>query len=127
MGVMLALHQRIGAAHLIPPGAFHVQFDDLKLSQRDSTAQAIITSLRVKNETICSLAIFTVGDLNTKVGIKMELPPIPAPDRERECACWTNALFYKLNPATASARYYNPKDGKSPLWGPKGGQTSGAS
>lgn len=65
---------------LIPPGPFHVQFEDLKLSQRHSTVQARFTSPRVKNETICSLAIFTMGDLNTKLGIDMELPPIPTPD-----------------------------------------------
>lgn len=110
--------------HLIPPGIFNVQFEDLKLSQRHSTIQAKITSPLVKNATICTLAIFTMGDLNTNLGISLELPPIPTPDRERECARWTNALFYKSNPPTASVRYYNPKDGKSLLWSPKGGQNA---
>lgn len=107
---------------LIPPGAFYIQLEAIKLGRRHSTIQAKIVSPHTRNVVLYSLAVITMGDLNAKSGINIVLPPIPTPDRERECARWTNALFYKLNPPTASIRYYNPKDGQSLLWSPSRGR-----
>lgn len=107
---------------LIPPGAFHIQLQDIKLGQRYSTIQAKIVSPHTNNAALFSLGLITMGDLNIKSGINMNLPPIPIPDRERDCARWTNALFYKLNLPTANIRYYNPKDRESLLWCPARGR-----
>lgn len=63
-----------------------------------------------------------MGNLKIKSGVNMDLPPIPTPDRERECARWTNAALYKFHPCTSSIRYYNPKGGKSLLWSPARGR-----
>lgn len=107
---------------LIPPGSFSCSARRPKIETATFTYPSQNYIPVVKNATICSLTIFTVGYFNTKLGIDMDLSPIPTPDREHECARWTNSLFYKLNPPTASVRYYNPNDGKSLLWGPEGGR-----
>jgi hypothetical protein len=107
---------------LIPPGAFHVQLQAIKLGRRHSTIQAKIVSTDTKNPVLYSLAVLTMGNLQIKSGVNLNLPPIPIPDRERECARWTNAALYKIHPCTASIRYYNPKGGESLLWSPNRGR-----
>jgi hypothetical protein len=65
-----------------------------------------------------------MGDLNNNSGICMKLSPIPTPDREHDCARWTNAFFYHIQPPTSTIRYYNPKDGDNLMWSPSLGRNA---
>lgn len=107
---------------LVPQGSFHVVFEDLKLGHRQSTIQGKILSSDLNIHTIYALAIFTMGDLNSNVGISISLPPIPTPNRERDCTRWTSGFFYHINPPSSACRCYNPKDGPDIMWSPKLGR-----
>jgi hypothetical protein len=107
---------------LAPEGQFHLLFRDIQLNPRHSIIQAEIVSPDLSLPTSYTLAIFTMGDLNSRSGISMKLPPIPTPNREQDCGRWTNGFFYYMNPTSSVCRCYNPKDGPDIMWSPSVGR-----
>ncbi|KAL2846462.1 thioesterase-like superfamily-domain-containing protein [Aspergillus pseudoustus] len=114
---------------LAPQGPLHVRFTTLKSGSRSSvvqgevcTAQSTTAGSDPRKKTY-TLAICTMGNLNDKSGISLELPPHgPLPSRETDCVRWTDAFAFFTSPPTAACRVYTPKGGPTPLWSPAVGQ-----
>ncbi|KAL3455478.1 thioesterase-like superfamily-domain-containing protein [Aspergillus heterothallicus] len=114
---------------LAPQGPLHVRFTTLKSGSRSSVVQGEIcsageatkdgTSTRKRTYT---LAICTMGNLSDRTGISIDFPPHALPNRETDCARWTDAFAFYASPPTAACRVYTPKGGPNPLWSPAVGQ-----
>lgn len=107
---------------LAPGGQFHVLFKDIRLNPRHSIIQAEFLSPDLNVHTSYTLAICTMGDLNSNSGISIKLPPISTPNREEDCGRWTSGFFYHITPTSSFCRTYNPNDGPEIMWSPKVGQ-----
>ena len=108
---------------LAPQGPLHVRFTTLKSSSRSSVVQGEICSAQsTAPRKTYTLAICTMGNLNDKAGISLELPGHVLPSRETDCARLTDAFAFFTSPPTSACRVYTPRGGPTPLWSPTIGQ-----
>jgi hypothetical protein len=108
---------------LTPPGAFRIRLTDIHQSPRVSTIRGeLITGSHIP--IVHALALFTMGNLNDTSGHSVKLPPIPTPDRERDCSRYTNPLVYNIMPFMSAVRSYCPNDGDRLDWSPNLGQNA---
>ena len=67
------------------------------------------------------IALITLGNLAAK-GHSIIPPTVSLPDREKDCARWTDAVFFNLAPTSAKMRSYVRKGESTLLWSPAMGQ-----
>ncbi|OAQ65896.1 thioesterase-like superfamily domain-containing protein [Pochonia chlamydosporia 170] len=108
----------------LPEGPYEVAIHDYAVKGNIATIRAEITSPQPDTSTIYSVGVIRLRrNAPFQGGKSIQAKTAPFPDRVRDCARWTDGLFYHFNPPAAYLRTFAPKGEGFPLWSEKfGGQ-----
>ncbi|KAF5562242.1 thioesterase-like superfamily domain-containing protein [Fusarium phyllophilum] len=125
-GNMEPLNMSVEYLEPLPQGRFEIALETLSTGKRTSTVEARLKSLEAHEDKLCTIVIVRLGILKDEGHVTNIQPPVwPLPDRTKDCARWSDASYYYMNPPASTVRMWTPSGENVPLWSERfGGQNT---